>query len=302
MGKADAFKTILYALSDAAAFLFTTSVGIVVLAAALMAGAILKLWSALSQGRLMAEAAGEDFGAGSAIGIALRELGGMGLKAAGALPALAGLAAVLALVIGLADATRKLDEYVEGQRRIAELTATVRNLDREYKAVEARIDDLADGRVKATLSFFDKPGSLVAAGTQAVDLVGKELYIDSIVCNFDYSEIAAGRRVNLYIPYKVFTDQVAEADGVLLSANDENGIPLIYRRDPGEIYGIANDAFVSRRGELMELMRNDQAARGAGIVRSVQGNAAHKAVKKGESFAVWVEQSGGLKVKETSDF
>jgi hypothetical protein len=302
MGKADAFKTMLYALSDAAAFLFTTSAGIAILAAALMLGAVLRLWSALSSGRLMAEAAGEDFGAGHAIGIALRELGGMGIKAAGALPALVGIAAVLAAVIGLADATRKIDEYVEGQKRIAELTATIRNLDREYKVVEARVDDLADGRIKATLSFFDKPGSEVAARTQAVDLAGKELYIDAIVCNFDYSEIAAGRKVNLCVPYKVFSDQVAEADGVLLSATDENGIPLIYRRDPGEVYGIAGDAFVSRRGELMEILRSDQAAKGAGIVRSVQGNAAHKAVKKGEAFTVWIEQSGGLRVKEASAF
>jgi hypothetical protein len=302
MDKADAFKTILYALSDGAVFLFTTSAGIVVLAAALMVGAILKLWSALSQGRLMAEAAGEDFGAGSAIGIALRELGGMGIKAAGALPALVGIAIVLATMIGLADATRKIDEYVEGQKRIAELTATVRNLDRRYKAVEARVDDLAEGRIKATLSFYDKPGAAAPARTQAVDLAGKELYIDAIVCNFDFSEIAAGRAVNLAIPYKVFSDQVPEAEGVALSATDDTGIPLIYRREPAEIYGIAPDAFVSRRGELMGLLRSDEAARGAGIVRSVQGSAAHKAVKKGESFVVWVEQTGGLTVKDAAAF
>jgi hypothetical protein len=302
MERADAFKTILFAISDAAVFLFTTSAGIAVLAAALMLGAVLRLWSALSSGRLMAEAAGERFGAGHAIGIALRELGGMGIKAAGALPALIGIAAVLATLVGIADATRKMDEYVEGRKRVAELTATVRNLDRRYRAIEARVDDLAEGRIKATLSFFDRPGSAQPARTQAVDLAGKELYLDAIVCNFDYSEIAAGRAVNLAIPYKVFSDQVPEAEGVALSILDDTGIPLMYRREPSELYGIATDAFVSRRGELMGLLRSDEAARGAGIVRSLYGSAAHKAVKKGESFTVWIEQTGGLTVKEASAF
>jgi hypothetical protein len=302
MDRADAFKTILFAISDAAVFLFTTSAGIAALAAALMLGAVLKLWSALSSGRLMAEAAGESFGAGHAIGIALRELGGMGLKAAGALPILIGIAAVLATLVGISDAARKMDEYVEGRMRVAELTATVRNLDRRYKAIEVRVDDLADGRIKATLAFFDRLGAAEPARTQAVDLAGKELYLDAIVCNFDYSEIAAGRAVNLAIPYKVFSDQVPEAEGVALSILDDTGIPLMYRREPGELYGIANDAFVSRRGELMGLLRSDQAARGAGIARSLYGSAAHKAVRKGESFAVWVEQTGGLTIKEPSAF
>ena len=302
MGKLDAFKGILYFLADGAAFLFTTSAGIIILAAALMVGAILRLWSALSSGRLMAEAAGEDFGAGSAIGIALRELGSMGIKAAGALPALAALAVALAMLIGFADSARKLDEYVEGRRRVAELTTTVRNLDRDFKAVEARIDDLADGRIRATLSFFDEPGASKAAKVQAIDLPGKELYLDAIVCNFDYSEIAAGERLNLWIPSKVFTDQVPESEGVALALSDDKGIPLMFSRGPDEVYGIGVEAFESRRAELVKLIASEEAARGAGIVRSVYGNAVHKAAKKGESFSVWVEQSGGLRIKEASSF
>ncbi len=302
MAEIDAFKTIVYALADGAAFLFTTSLGIVVLAAVLMLGAILRLWSALSSGRLMAEAAGEDFGAGSAIGIALRELGSMGIKAAGALPALAVLAIVMTMLIGFAGSARKLDEYVEGRKRVAELTTTVRNLDRDFKALEATIDDLADGRVRATLSFFDKPGAAAPAKVQAIDLPGKELYIDAIVCNFEYSEIAAGERLNLWIPNIVFTDRLSPEEGVALSATDDKGIPLMFKRDPSEVYGIGAEAFELRRAELVKLIASEEASRGAGIVRSVYGNAVHKAAKKGESFSVWVEQSGGLKIKDASSF
>lgn len=302
MDTVEAFKGILYVLADGAKFLFTTNTGIIILAALLTVGAVLKLWNALSAGRLMADAAGENFGAASAIGIAFRELVGMGIKAAGALPALAGLAIILVLLVGLADTTREFDEYIEGRKRIAELTTTVRNLDRDFKALEVKIDDLSEGRIKATLSFFDKPGSAEPARVQNVDLPGKELYIDAIVCNFVYSEIAAGERLNLWIPNKVFSDQLAEADGITLSATDENGIPLMFRRDKEDLYGIAPDVFTARRGELMAIIRSEEASRSAGIVRSVYGNAVHKAVKKGESFSVWVEQSGGMRIKEAGAF
>src|SRR5512142_2662111 len=126
-----AFKSILYALA---------------------AGS--RLWTAVSGRRLAARAAGEDFGRGAAAGAALRELAEMGVKAAGALPLLAGVGAALVLLVGVAQSARALDDYVAGRKRIAELTATVRNLDRRYKAVEARIDEAGQGRIKARLAFF----------------------------------------------------------------------------------------------------------------------------------------------------
>jgi hypothetical protein len=49
-------------------------------------------------------------------------------------------------------------------------------------------------------------------------------------------------------------------------------------------------------------MRTDEAARGAGIVRSLYGDAVHRGVKKGDSFIVWVEQTGGLSVKDPTSF
>jgi hypothetical protein len=295
-------KAILYALSDAAVFLFTKPLGLAILGGALILAAALRLWSALSDRRLAAKAAGEAFGGGAATGVALRELAGMGVKAAGALPALAAIGAALVLLIGLSDATRALDDYVAGRRRLAELTTTVRNLERRYKAIEARIDEVAGGRIKATLSFYayDKPS--VPAKTQSIDIAGRELFIDAIVCNFDYSEIAAGRAVNLAIPFRVFSDEVSESEGIALALLDDKGLPLMYQRSPEELYGIDSGAYEARLGELMAALRSDEAARKAGIVRSLYGNAVHRGVRKGDSFIVWVEQSGGLSVKEPFAF
>ena len=300
--KLGAFTAILYAISDAAAFLFATPKGLAVLGAALLVAAGARLWSVLSDRALAHRAAGEGFGPAAATGTALRELAGMGLKAAAALPTIAGIAAALVLLVGVSDAARAMDDYIAGRKRVAELTATVRNLERRYKAVEVRVDDLKEGRIKATLSFFDYKDPKAAARTQAVDIAGKELFIDAIVCNFDYSEIAAGEKVNLAIPFKVFSDELPEAQGVALSILDDSGVPLMYRRPADQVYGISPEAYDARLAELTEAMRSDEAARGAGIVRSLYGDAVHRAARKGESFVVWVEQSGGLSVKDAAAF
>jgi hypothetical protein len=300
--KLGAFKAILYAISDAAIFLFTTPKGLVALGAALLLAAGARLWSVLSDRALAHRAAGEGFGPAAAAGTALRELAGMGVKAAAALPTIAGIAAALVLLVGVSDAARKMDDYIAGRKRVAELTATVRNLERRYKAVDVRIDDLKEGRIMATLSFFDYKDPKAPARTQSVDIAGKELFIDAIVCNFDYSEISAGEKVNLAIPFKVFSDELPEAQGIALSILDDSGVPLMYRRASDQIYGIAPEAYSARLSELMESMRTDEAARRAGIVRSLYGDAVHRAAKRGESFDIWVEQSGGLTIKDPAAF
>lgn len=300
--KIGAVKAILYAISDAAAFLFTTTLGIVILVALLAALAAASLWSAVSDRRLAVKAAGEDFGLASAFGAAARELVSLFGKAAAALPTIAGVALALVLVLGIADSSRKVDEYVAGQKRIAELSATVRNLERRYKAVEVRIDDIKDGRIAATLSFFDYKDLKAAPKTQSLDIAGKELFIDAIVCNFDYSSIASGGAVNLAIPYRVFSDEVPEAEGIDLSLFDTAGLPLMYRRSGDNVYGISSEAYEARLAELMADIRTDESARKAGIVRSLYGDAVHRAAKRGEVFTVWVEQSGGLTIKDSGAF
>lgn len=300
--KLGAIKSMLYALSDAVAFLFATKLGLAILALALVLAASARLWTVISDRRLATKAAGERFGAGQAGGLALRELAVMGLKAAGALPTIAGVALALVLLVGVSDATRSLDEYVAGQKRISELSATVRNLERRYKAAEVRIDEAKEGRIKATLYFFDYRNPKAPPKTQAIDIAGRELFIDALVCNFDYSQISGGKAVNLALPFKAFSDEVPEAEGLSLAILDEAGLPLIYRRAPEELYGIEAPAYEARLAELMKAMRSDEAARKEGIVRSLYGDAVHRAAKKGDDYFVWVEQSGGLTIKDGASF
>jgi hypothetical protein len=297
-----AFKAIVYPISDAAVFLFTKPLGLASLGAALLAAAGARLYTVVSDRALAHRAAGEVFGPAEAAGTALRELAGMGLKAVGALPALAALAAILGLAVGLSEASRKVDDFIAGQKRVSELTATVRNLQRRYKAIEVNVEEVKDGRIKASLYFLDYRYPKAKPAEQRVDIPGKELFIDAIVCNFAYSEIASGSAVNLAIPYKVFSDELPESQGVALSILDESGTPLMYRRAPEQVYGMAPEAYEARLGELMASLRSEEAARGAGIVRSLYGDAVHRAARKGDRYAVWVEQSGGISIKDSSSF
>jgi hypothetical protein len=300
--KLGAVKAILYAISDAAAFLFATPLGIVILVAFLVILTAARLWSAVSDRRLAVKAAGEGFGLAQSLGAALRELASLFGKAAAALPTIAGVALALVLVLGLADSSRKMDEYLAGQKRLSELSTTLRNLERRYKAIEVRVDDVKDGRIAATLSFYDYKDPKAAPKTQTLDIAGKELFLDAIVCNFDYSSIASGQAINLAIPYRLFSDEVPEAEGIALSIFDAAGLPLMYRRSSENVYGISSEDYDARLAELMADIRTDESARKAGIVRSLYGDAVHRVAKKGELFTVWVEQSGGLTIKNTSDF
>jgi hypothetical protein len=297
-----ALKPALYALADAVGFLFGTPLGLGLAAAAIVAVAALKLGSAMSARRLAAKAAGEDFGKARALGLALGELGSMVLRAVVALPTLVAVAAVSVGVVALADSSRKLDEYLAGRQRIAELQATVRNLERRYRAVDVAIIDASGGLIEAELSYYDYRSPNAPAKSQRLRLRGRELFVDAIVCNFDYSEISAGRQVNLAIPFRAFTDELPQSEGVELGLLDGQGVPLMFRRPPEGVYGIGAAAYDERLAELSGILRSEEAARGEGIVRSLYGNAVHRAARAGDRFTIWVEQTGGLTIKEDRGF
>ena len=295
-------KPLLYGLADLLSFLFGSSLGLCVAAALLALAAALRLGGSLAGRRLAAKAAGESFGRGAALGLALRELAAMGLRAAAALPALLAAAAAALGIVALADSSRRLDEYLAGRERVAELRATVRNLERRCRAIDVAVLEASGGRLRVELAYYDYRSPNAPARRQELVLPGRELFIDAIVCNFDYSEIAAGRAVNLAIPYRAFTDLLPQSEGQELGLLDARGVPLMYRRPPEGLYGIEAAAYDERLAELSAILRSDEAARGEGIVRSLYGNAVHRLVRAGDRFSVWVEQSGGLSIREDRAF
>jgi len=295
-------REFLYAIADAITWLATTPVGLALLLAGLSALFLLRVWNVARERSLACAAAGKRFSGGEAAGLAFKELYSSVLAVAAAIPAIIAAVAIAVSLVAVADSLRGLDEMRANAERIRELSSVLRNLERRQRVMDVRVEAVEGGISRLVLSFFDPARPSGAAASQTVTLRGTDIYFDAIVCNFDYAEIAEGRRVNLAVPYRVFSDQVPQAAGVALGLRDVGGIPYQFGRPDDEIYGIAPEAFRARLAELVKAMDDDAAARGQGIVRSVYGSAVHRKVAAGDRFSVWVEQSGGLTVKDASSF
>lgn len=296
----------LRAAVDAAAgalrFLLTTPLGLGLSAAGLVAYAALRLWAALRARALACKAARERLGAAEGCFIALKELYALGLGLVAALPGLAALLLSSLALVTLSDGLAKFDEARANAERIRELSAVLRNLEGRRRVMDVRALSSSDGKLTLELSYYDpaQPGRPAAAET--VVIAGSDVYFDAIVCNFEYAEIAQGRRVNIAIPYRIFSELVPQAEGLALGARGPDGVPYAFGRADEEIYGIAPEAYRARLTELVALMDDEAAGRRAGVVRSVYGSAPHRLIKAGDRFTIWVEQSGGLTIKESFSF
>ncbi len=292
----------LFAAADAVAFLLTRPAGWAILGGVLSLGFALRVASAFKERSLACEAAGRRLGPGQAFGLLLRELYGSLSSAVAVLPTVAVVLVGSVLLVGVSDSVRRLDEIAGNRARISELSAVVRNLERRYRVADARVLS-ADGRTaRLSLAFYDSrtPGKPVR--TQEVSIEGSEVFVDALVLDFAYSEIESGRRVNLVLPYRVYGDLQAPADGQELALLDEEGVPLLYRRAESEVYGLDPGLYDRRLEELMDILEDDEARRKAGIVRSVFGAAVRRRVRTGDTFTIWSEQTGGLAIKGESGF
>lgn len=292
----------LFAAADAVTFLLTRPAGWAILGGILVFGFALRLSAALHDRSLACEASGRRMGAGQVFGLLVKELYGSLAAAVTVLPTLAVVLVGAVLLVGVSDSMRALDEIAENRARISELSAVVRNLERRYRVADVRVLS-ADGRTAGlALAFYDSRNPGKPVRTQEVSIEGSEVFVDALVADFAYSEIESGRRVNLALPYRVYGNLQAPAEGRELALLDDQGVPLLYRRAEAEVYGIDPAAYDARLEELMDLLSDEVARRRAGIVRSVFGAAVRRRVRAGDSFTIWVEQTGGLTIKGDGGF
>ena len=134
---------------------------------------------------------------------------------------------------------------------------------------------------------------------QSVNIKGRDIYFLNYVMNFDYSEIESGKKINLVLPYKIFSEEVPKDEGIKLQTTDSLGVPYIFHRDNDEIYGIDSLGYYSRLQEITDLMTDPEKARLEGV-RSFYAAAPHfiNRIQKGQKIVVWVEQTGGLVLKK----
>jgi hypothetical protein len=198
------------------------------------------------------------------------------------------------LILGVTRAVASVNEFVEREKQIKTLSIAVNFLNQSDKVLDIRVRSIEDNITTIRIDYrASNPNDSSVAPvewTKTISVSGTELHFDCVVFNFSYSEIGAGRQRNIAIPYRVFSNAVAAADGVKLfedadsiAEEDDYGfIPAVYRE------------------QVLKLLTDADFAREMGV-RSVNGSDVWRAgVRVGDRFRVKVEQSGGLTLENVA--
>ena len=213
------------------------------------------------------------------------------------------IALIFASLVGLNTvfvSVSNLRKVVDNMQRIKELGIMVKNLSRVEDV--ARITMLGqtlrtgptDIEKRYKIEVLSEDGETVSS--QELVLKGREIAIDSINVNFEYSEIETGKNQNIAYPYRVYSEYMKPDEGIPLTCmfNEEN-LPVIYCLEADEIYGLTEDAFFMRLRELFSILKDENQSREMGI-RSANGVVNHISMKAGEVCTISVEATGGLSV------
>jgi hypothetical protein len=289
-------------ISKVLLWLFTTKIGLASLGAGILLLIVIRYAKALKERSLLLAAAGKKMGFGKACSALAEETVTLGAMAAANVPTLIAMAAVLSVVLALSGTVAKLDEFLGLQRKIKEYSLVLKNLEKRYKVARIECGGQSDEKTKLRISYYDQDGNVPPEGEETLEIEGSDIFIDALVVNFAYSGIESGDKINLAMPYRVFSEKVAQVDGLPLKIAKKGTTPFAYQRTEKEIYGMDKPTYDQRLGELLDIALDAESSRKAGIVRSFYGSAVHRVMKKGDAFIVWVEQSGGMTIKEEKAF
>lgn len=290
-------------VSDLILFLFTTKSGIFLLSASIALFVLILIYNKLSQRRLLYKAANNtnkipvlDY-----LSIVAEEVVKLFSKILSNLTVLIVVLFLMLAIVGLSTTFTTVNDFITNQKKIKELTLVVKNLNQKYKVAKVEILDY-NPRVDTTtfkVQFFDYAKNSYLPENQTIIIPGHDIYFLTYVMNFEYSEIENGENINIAIPYLIFSERVAQNDGIKLNLKDDDGIPYIFHRDTNDLYGIQLDTYNEKMREIISYMNDPDKARQAGI-RSSYSAAPHfvKALRKGQTFVIWVEQTGGLVIKQ----
>lgn len=293
-------------VADFLIYLFTTATGYYILIAFFLLYMFFGLVDAVRVRRLLHKNAGYSQNALGAIEIFYvmgKEIVNSILKILNNIPVLLGVLALFFFITGMSKGIDSLDTFLTNQKKIAELKSVYKQLDKRYKVAEIKINDVnaLSNNTALEILYFDYATQKPIREKQELTIEGTDIYFDAIVLNFEYSEIAENSKKNIVIPYRIFSDRVAQSEGILLNLRDPNGVPYFFHRDSLDVYGMDVPTYQSHIQEMMSYATDAQKARKAGI-RSAFGNAVHRKVQTGDEFTVWVEQTGGLVIKDKVQF
>jgi len=229
----------------------------------------------------------------------------LGLKIISNVPILLGIFLFLFAIVGMSASFSTIDTYIKNKQKIEELQTVVKHLDKSYRVAKMKIIDynFATNETNLNIYFYDNEKEEYLQKPQSITIKGRDIYFLSYVLNFEYSQIESGKKTNIAIPYKIFSEEVAQDSGILLNIADSIGVPYAFKRSEADIYGMDKTTYDKQLLSISEFMTDKNAAKKAGI-RSFTGNFVHynKQIYKGLELIIWVEQTGGIVLKEKEKF
>jgi len=294
-------------VADFILFLFTTSTGYILMLIFLILYLILTVMNSLRVRRIAHEAVSRNLRTPGLekLYIIFSELIKSFMGIVSKLPVLLAIFLILFGIVGLSTAFNTIDDFVENQKRIKELKTVVKNLDKSYIVAKLEITDVdyVENMTKLNIHYYDYELDDYLPDYQSVNIKGKDIYFLNYIMNFEYSEIETGKKINLVLPYKIFSEEVPKDEGIMLQTTDSLGVPYIFHRDNDEIYGMDSLSYYTRLKEISDFMTDQEKAREEGI-RSFYAAAPHfiNRIQKGQVIVVWVEQTGGLVLKRETVF
>jgi len=288
-------------LADLLLFLFTTQTGMLVLSFTFLLFLILKVANRVNQTKLLYDASRHSgIPLAAFLRIVFEEIGSFAAKIFANITTLAVIVFLMLGIVTISFTINAVDNFFKNEQKIKELKQVVKNLNQNYKVAKVEITDynLLGDTTKIKVSFYDYSKTNQITNVQQINLPGKDIYFVSLVMNFDYSLIETGRNINIALPFAVFTSKMKQEDAIKLNYADSLGIPLIFKRDTNDVYGINYTTYNDRLKEIVEFIDNPKKAKEAGI-RSQYNAAPHfvKVITKGQTFYIIVEQTGGLVLK-----
>ena len=288
-------------------FLFTTKTGLIILLSILLLYLIFTTGNAIKVRKLIHRGGTSRVVVpfGEILYIIGSEITKLFAKILSNIPILLGIILFFTAIVGMSASFKTFDNFMANQQRIKELKTVVKHLDKRYKVAKLEILNIDEVNNKTTLKvhFFDYEKDIYIPETQEIIIDGQQIYFMAYVLNFDYSEIETGTKKNIVIPSKIFSEVVPSENGYMLNIKDTAGVPYIFHRAEKDVFGLTLETYNERIKEISSFITDKDKAREAGI-RSFWGNFVHydKKLRKGMKIIIWVEQTGGLVIKEKTEF
>ena len=227
------------------------------------------------------------------------ELSGIFFKIIIKTPLVIGILLLFLFVGGFSKEIKKIDAFIEKSNQKEEIKSVFKHIDKKIKIAEVSVLSKKDSETNLLdfkFRFCDINGEILPNDTQVISLKGNIFYISSIIFNFSYSSIADFKSKNLFIIDKIYTNEIAENQGVKLNFNKEKQLPYFYKLSEKELWGIDKTVYETQLKSLLSLSNKLEEAKKLGV--KIEKITLSDKLFKGQKFWLWIDMNGKLSIEK----